>query len=68
MKSFIASTVPVEVCHNIRTSKSRIVKGKQYRNKCTSKRVYFYGFKVHMIVTSDGIPVEFASEYMTLTE
>jgi IS5 family transposase len=26
---------------------------------CVSKRCWFYGFKVHRIVTSGGIPVEF---------
>ncbi|GAB6120166.1 IS982-like element ISEfm1 family transposase [Dysgonomonas termitidis] len=57
--TYSIDSFPVEVCHNIRISRSRIVKGEQYRGKCASKRVYFYGFKVHMIVTSDGIPVEF---------
>lgn len=50
---------PIEVCHNIRIEHSKIVQGEQYRGRCASKRTYFYGFKVHMIVTSDGIPVEF---------
>jgi hypothetical protein len=57
--TYSIDSFPVEVCHNIRIGRSRIVKGEQYRGKCASKRVYFYGFKVHMIVTSDGIPVEF---------
>jgi hypothetical protein len=50
---------PVAVCHHIRIANSRIVKGEEYRGYCASKRSYFYGFKVHMIVTSNGIPVEF---------
>jgi hypothetical protein len=50
---------PVSVCHNIRIANSRIVSGKEYRGYCASRRCYFYGFKVHMIVTSNGIPVEF---------
>ena len=50
---------PVAVCQNIRISRCRIVKGEEYRGYNASKRSYFYGFKVHMIVTSNGTPVEF---------
>lgn len=50
---------PISVCQNIRIANCRIVKGKEYRGRCVSKRCWFYGFKVHMIVTSGGIPVEF---------
>lgn len=57
--TYCIDSFPVEVCHNIRNANSKIVKGEQYRGRCASKRTYFYGFKVHMIVTSDGIPVEF---------
>jgi hypothetical protein len=57
--TYSIDSFPVEVCHNIRIGRSKIVKGELYRGKCASKRVYFYGFKVHMIVTSYGIPVEF---------
>jgi hypothetical protein len=57
--TYCIDSFPVAVCQNIRIANSRIVKGEQYRGKCVSKRVYFYGFKVHMIVTSNGIPVEF---------
>lgn len=50
---------PVAVCLDIRITNSRIVKGKEYRGYCASKRSYFYVFKVHIVVTSNGIPVEF---------
>jgi hypothetical protein len=57
--TYSIDSFPVEVCHNIRICRSKIVQGEQYRGRCASKRTYFYGFKVHMIVTSDGVPVEF---------
>lgn len=50
---------PVAVCQHIRINNSRIVKGEEYRARCASKHCWYYGFKVHMIVTSHGIPVEF---------
>jgi len=57
--TYSIDSFPVEVCHNIRIIRTKIIKGEQYRGRCASKRTWFYGFKVHMIVTSEGIPVEF---------
>jgi hypothetical protein len=57
--TYSIDSFPVSVCQNIRIVNSKIVKGKEYRGYCASKRCYFYGFKVHMIVTTHGIPVEF---------
>jgi hypothetical protein len=57
--TYSIDSFPVSVCRNIRIANSRIVKGKEYRGRCASKRCWFYGFKVNMIVTSGGIPVEF---------
>jgi len=51
---------PVSVCQNIRIANSKIIQGKEHRGYCAAKRTYFYGFKVHVIVTSDGIPVEYS--------
>ncbi|MDR2928247.1 MAG: transposase [Cytophagaceae bacterium] len=39
--------------------RSKIVKSEDYRGRYASKGNYFYGFKVHMTVTSEGIPVEY---------
>lgn len=50
---------PVAVCHNIRIPNCRIIKEKEYRGYNASKRIYFHGFKVHVVVTADGIPVEY---------
>ncbi len=57
--TYSIDSFPVAVCHNIRIGRSCIVKGSEYRGYCASKRSYFYGFKVHIIVTADGIPVEY---------
>jgi len=55
--TYSIDSFPVAVCQNIRIINSKLVKGKEYHGYCASKRSYFYGFKVHMIVTSEGIPV-----------
>lgn len=49
---------PVKVCHNIRIPRCKILKGKEFRGKCASKREYFYGVKVCLILTEEGFPVE----------
>lgn len=49
---------PVKVCHNIRIPRCRILQGEEFRGKCVSKREYFYGVKVCLILTEDGLPIE----------
>ncbi|MES1223901.1 MAG: IS982 family transposase [Bacteroidota bacterium] len=56
---YVIDSFPVAVCDNIRISRSKLVKGKQWRGKQSSMRRYFYGVKVQVLVTSTGIPVEF---------
>jgi hypothetical protein len=49
---------PVQVCDNIRISRSKLLTGEVFRGKAASLRRYFYGVKVQ-VMTLDGIPVEF---------
>jgi hypothetical protein len=58
-QTYCIDSFPVSVCQNIRIPRCRIVQGKEYRGYSASKRTYFYGFKVHVIITSEGIPVEY---------
>ncbi len=56
---YLLDSFPVPVCDNIRIGRSRIVSDKRYRGVMTSFRRYFYGVRVQILTTSDGIPVEF---------
>jgi hypothetical protein len=56
---YLLDSFPVPVCDNIRIGRSRIVSDKRYRGAMTSFRRYFYGVRVQILTTSDGIPVEF---------
>lgn len=56
---YAIDSFPVAVCDNIRIAGSKIVKDEQYRGYSASKRRYVYGFKVHVVVTAKGIPVEY---------
>lgn len=57
--AYVVDSFPVAVCDNIRISRSKMLKGKQWRGKHCSMRRYFYGVKVQVLATADGIPVEF---------
>jgi hypothetical protein len=57
--TYAIDSFPVVACHNIRIPRNRLLKDKMYRGCCASKRCYFYGFNVHIIVTADGTPVEY---------
>lgn len=56
---YIIDSFPVKVCHNIRIPNCKLLKHKSYRGKCVSKREYFYGFKVQLVVDKNGIPVDY---------
>jgi len=57
---YIVDSFPVSICHNIRVARCRIARSKEFRGYISSKREYFFGVKVHVLTTSDGIPVELA--------
>ena len=56
---YIIDSFPVAVCDNIRISRCKLLKGKQWRGKQCSMRRYFYGVKAQVLVNDQGIPVEF---------
>lgn len=58
---YVADSYPVALCHNMRAPNNRLLPyDKEYVGMCVTKRGYFYGFRVQMIATADGRPVEYA--------
>jgi len=55
---YIVDSCPVPVCDNLRIRRSKIYRGEDYRGYCASKRRYFYGLKLHLVVTAKGKPVD----------
>lgn len=45
--------IPIPVCENIRAPRSRLAPGRVYRGYIPSKRVFFHGYKLHLLV-DDG--------------
>lgn len=56
---FIVDSCPVPVCQNIRIKRCKLFRGKQYHGWIASKRTYFYGLRIHLLVSASGDPIEF---------
>lgn len=56
---YAIDTFPIAVCDQYRIVRVRLYPNKGYRGYTASKRRYFYGLKIHLMVTSQGQPVEF---------
>lgn len=57
---YLLDSFPVPVSDNIRIRRSRLVRGEQWRGRWATHRRYFYGVKVQVLTTEEGIPVELA--------
>jgi hypothetical protein len=55
---YIIDSFPVPICKNIRIPRAKLLQEEVFRGYNASKREYFDGFKVHLISTSDGCPIE----------
>jgi hypothetical protein len=55
---YIIDSLPIAVCDNIRIRRSKIYSDEDFRGYQASKKRYFYGLKIHLMVTKDGQPVE----------
>lgn len=63
-QTYVVDSLPVSVCDNIRIKRCRIYPreehGEAFRGYIASKRRYFYGLRVHLLVSESGEPVEFS--------
>ena len=55
---YVIDSFPVSVCDNIRIRRAKLYQDETHRGYQASKRRYFYGLKIHLMVTSAGQPVE----------
>lgn len=59
---YAIDSFPIPVCANVRINRCKIYQERFYKGFCASKQEFFYGIKVHMLVTKIGQPVEFIIE------
>jgi hypothetical protein len=55
---YLIDSLPIAVCDNIRIRRSKIYSGEDFRGYQASKKRYFYGLKIHLMVPQEGQPVE----------
>jgi hypothetical protein len=70
LRTYAVDSLPVPVCDNIRIRRCRLYPSggkdhassgkKPFRGYIASKRRYFYGLRMHVVVTEAGEPVEFS--------
>ncbi|WP_292750925.1 transposase [Nostoc sp. NMS4] len=56
---YLLDSFPVPICDNIRIFNVKIIQSEEYRGYIASKKRYFYGVRVQLLTTKNGIPVEF---------
>lgn len=56
---YVIDSFPVAVCRNCRISRCKLLTEKAYRGYNEAKKEYFYGFKIQLVMTSDGLPVDY---------
>lgn len=56
---YLLDSFPVPMCDNIRIFNVKLIKSEEYRGYIASKKRYFYGVRVQLLTTKNGIPVEF---------
>lgn len=59
---YVIDSYPIAVCDNYRIKRSKIYQGEDFRGYIASKKRYFYGLRIHIMVTEQGEPVEFFLE------
>lgn len=57
---FIIDSLPVPVCKRVRARRCRKVRGLDFCGHCAAKQEKFFGFRLHLICTPEGVPVSFA--------
>ncbi len=58
-EAFSIESLPVPVCRRARARRCRTVRGAEYCGYCAAKREQFFGWRVHLVCTAEGVPVAF---------
>ncbi len=59
IKRLIVDSFPVAVCQNNKIFRCKLFTKKCFHGYTVSKKSYFWGIKVHMLVADEGIPIQF---------
>jgi hypothetical protein len=65
---YLADGIPFPVCHLARAKRSRLFKDKVARHYCAAKKEHYYGFKILLVTTESGIPIDYAIDAANVDE
>lgn len=65
---YLADGFPVSVCHYARANRSTLFGDKVSFGYCSAKKEKYYGFKVLLITTEHGIPVDYVIDAANIDE
>ena len=58
-ETFIIDSMPLPVCKRVRARRCQKVRGKAFCGYCAAKHEKFFGWRLHLVCTPEGIPVSF---------
>jgi len=58
-KEYIIDSTTLEVCDNIRINRCKLLQGEDFRGYKASFRRYFYGLRLQLLTTVEGVPVDY---------
>lgn len=58
-ETFIIDSMPLPVCRRARATRCKKVRGKTFCGYCAAKKEKFFGWRLHLICTPEGVPVSF---------
>jgi hypothetical protein len=56
---FLIDSMPLPVCKRARARRCKKVRGQAFCGYCAAKREKFFGFRLHLVCTAEGVPVAF---------
>ncbi len=59
-EAFTIDSLPLPVCKRIRARRCKKLRGKRFCGYCAAKKEKFFGWRLHLVCTPQGIPVSFA--------
>jgi hypothetical protein len=54
---FVIDSLPVPVCRRVRARRCGKVRGRAYCGFCAAKQEKFFGWRLHLVCTTNGVPV-----------
>lgn len=56
---FVIDSLPIPVCKRARARRCRTVHGRAFCGYCAAKKEKFFGWRLHLVCTPNGVPVAF---------